>query len=899
VAVIVTAAMVGWAVGDRVARRAATAVQVRDSLEAARALVGEKQLTAARQKLAEAWARLGEHRAALGDLAAEVEAARAELDRFQQFLDLVDRAHAADAPVPEAAPAVDVSHRRAETLPATGTARRRSEAQIPLLRQALLQYEVLGRDDWSRTLEGGLLPGDQVEYVRATVYQELLRLAAALLRLNQAECSRLGLSRDAAVREALLCVEKAQGARPPTQGFYVLRARCRKALGDEAGAQADRQRAERTAPTVALDHHLRGRAAYDAEKLPEAVGAFEAALRLDPSNYWTLMWLGYSLCDLGQRPEDFAGAAGVFSGCILKRPDRPDAYLHRGLAYTKLRRSADALRDLSTAIELDPKRLDAWNQRGAFYCDHLGQYDKALADFSRAIALDPQYAIAWFNRSMVYGKLGQWAKAAAACSRAVELDPQQPAWWTTRGALYCDHLAQADRAIADFSKAIALNPGHAAFWCNRGLAYGRLGRHDKAIADCSEAIRLDRKHSQAWAVRGEAYSDLRQWDKALADLTTALGLDPKMAVHWRLRGVVYAQLRQFDKALTDLGTAIKLEPTEASAWGWRGAVLLRLNRWAEARAASSKALELNPKDPAVWLIRGNAYLSLGRPDKALADYSKGIELDPKYVPAWFNRDTVPPPQPDKVLARAMASDPTLAPALARWWLGAGDKYFELAQWDKALAAYSRAVELDSKNAWAWHKRAVAYGRVGQWAKSVADCSKALELLPGSALTLLNRGLAYEKLGRWAEALADCSRAVELDPKCAPACNGCAWLLATCPNPRFRDPARAVELAKKAVGLAPKKGSCWNTLGVAHYRARDWRAAVAALEKAMELQRFGTSFDWFPLAVAYWQLGEREKARAWHDKAVQWMDRNNPKDEVLRRFRAEAAELLGSKDEKPN
>ena len=79
--------------------------------------------------------------------------------------------------------------------------------------------------------------------------------------------------------------------------------------------------------------------------------------------------------------------------------------------------------------------------------------------------------------------------------------------------------------------------------------------------------------------------------------------------------------------------------------------------------------------------------------------------------------------------------------------------------------------------------------------------------------------------------------------------------------------RAVELAKKAVELAPKQGTFWNTLGVAHYRAGDWKAAVAALEKSEELRNGGDSFDWFFLAMAHWQLGEKDEARKWYDQAV--------------------------------
>jgi hypothetical protein len=72
---------------------------------------------------------------------------------------------------------------------------------------------------------------------------------------------------------------------------------------------------------------------------------------------------------------------------------------------------------------------------------------------------------------------------------------------------------------------------------------------------------------------------------------------------------------------------------------------------------------------------------------------------------------------------------------------------------------------------------------------------------------------------------------------------------------------------------------------------NWKEAVAALEKSMELRQGGNSYDWFFLAMAHWQLGEKEKARDWYAKAGKWMDQNQPKNEELRRFRVEAAELL--------
>jgi hypothetical protein len=67
---------------------------------------------------------------------------------------------------------------------------------------------------------------------------------------------------------------------------------------------------------------------------------------------------------------------------------------------------------------------------------------------------------------------------------------------------------------------------------------------------------------------------------------------------------------------------------------------------------------------------------------------------------------------------------------------------------------------------------------------------------------------------------------------------------------------------------------------------------------MALRKGGDSFAWFFLAMAHWQRGDKKQARQWYDTAVRWMEKNKPQDDELRRFRAEAAALLGVEDSLP-
>ena len=122
-------------------------------------------------------------------------------------------------------------------------------------------------------------------------------------------------------------------------------------------------------------------------------------------------------------------------------------------------------------------------------------------------------------------------------------------------------------------------------------------------------------------------------------------------------------------------------------------------------------------------------------------------------------------------------------------------------------------------------------------------------------------------------------------------NVIAWQQSTGADTSLRDIREALAEAKMAVQLAPNEGNYWNTLGVVQYRAGDWNAALAALEKSMTLRKGGDSGDWFFVAMVHWQLGRKDEARRWFDQAVQWMEKNKPQDEELERFRAEAKALI--------
>jgi tetratricopeptide (TPR) repeat protein len=126
----------------------------------------------------------------------------------------------------------------------------------------------------------------------------------------------------------------------------------------------------------------------------------------------------------------------------------------------------------------------------------------------------------------------------------------------------------------------------------------------------------------------------------------------------------------------------------------------------------------------------------------------------------------------------------------------------------------------------------------------------------------------------------------------------AWYLATAENPSNRDPALAVELAKRAVALDPLVGNSWSNLGTADYRAGDFKQAIADLEKAVQLENGGSSYDYFFQAMAEHQVGHADVALRYYAKAIKGMDTHAPQNPELLRFRAEAEALIEDQTNAP-
>jgi len=90
-------------------------------------------------------------------------------------------------------------------------------------------------------------------------------------------------------------------------------------------------------------------------------------------------------------------------------------------------------------------------------------------------------------------------------------------------------------------------------------------------------------------------------------------------------------------------------------------------------------------------------------------------------------------------------------------------YWGHLDYDSALRALDRAIELQPSNSDSLTFRAAIYRRRGEWRRSLAESGRALELNPRESFSSTDLGDTYLSLRRWSEAERALTRGLALDP----------------------------------------------------------------------------------------------------------------------------------------
>lgn len=172
---------------------------------------------------------------------------------------------------------------------------------------------------------------------------------------------------------------------------------------------------------------------------------------------------------------------------------------------------------------------------------------------------------------------------------------------------------------------------------------------------------------------------------------------------------------------------------------------------------------------------------------------------------------------------------------------------ELLQLNAEIAAHSHDFE-------PLVERGNLYAERGQFEKALADYSRALEIAPHEALIWDNRGVVRLYLLDYYPALADFSQALSLEPDYFYALANRAYVYALLNKPEW-----ALEDARRALEIEPQHAPAYDVIGQAYTQLGNLEKAFEALSTAMQLDP-GCVQAPFHRASVLRQLGRNDEAR---------------------------------------
>ena len=215
-----------------------------------------------------------------------------------------------------------------------------------------------------------------------------------------------------------------------------------------------------------------------------ALADMSAVTSLLPENAEALCALAEVLRHLGRYGE----AISNHTRAIQLQADDWELYFSRGVTYEEFGYFAEALKDFSQAIRLNPSGA-VYYHRGdvALSCD---RYEEAESDLARAAKLGVNDAKCYSLLGQAYYYLGKRKEAQLSFEHAAALQARTEGGRLAVIGSYYGDLLEFQTALKFFDQAVAADPTNANFLTNRGLVRQYVGDTDGAWEDLKKSLHL-------------------------------------------------------------------------------------------------------------------------------------------------------------------------------------------------------------------------------------------------------------------------------------------------------------------------------------------------------------------------------------------------------------------------
>ncbi len=361
------------------------------------------------------------------------------------------------------------------------------------------------------------------------------------------------------------------------------------------------------------------------------------------------------------------------------------------------------------------------------------------------------------------------------------------------------------------------------------------------------------------------YLAQKQFEKAVAACQEALKLQPDFLLAHSTMGLARQLQGELEEAKSWYERALELKPDWAEVHANLGSIYFQQQQWREALQAYQTSLHFQPNQPVIYRNLYTVWIQLNQPEEATDSWYQALMLEPKFVTPQdyldFGKSLIEKGKVDfaiNLFSQGVNTYPTWA--LIHYWLG--EALNRQQQWEEAISAYQKAIELNSELNHFHQSLGDALVQVKRFEEAIACYQKAIELQPDFSWTYHQLGNALSEQEKWEEAVVAYCQAISLNPKFF----GSYYKLGKI---RFQtgDIEEAVSWYRQAIAINPDAYWLHYEMGDALSEKQQWRQAIKVYRQAIELE---PNVDWlYPkLAKVYSEVQQWEEALNTYLQAVE-------------------------------
>ena len=333
--------------------------------------------------------------------------------------------------------------------------------------------------------------------------------------------------------------------------------------------------------------------------------------------------------------------------------------------------------------------------------------------------------------------------------------------------------------------------------------------------------------------RGVAAQNSDNYVEAEAIWRQVIRLRPNDPDAYHNLGTALVVQNKTDDAIVAYRRAIELAPNDAFLYNALGTALALQRNFDDAIAAYRRAIELNPNQGVFHDNLRNALVSQGNLDEAIKLAPNDVELYNNLGIELYHNDNFD----DAIAAFRRAIELGSNDATnATLYNNLGAALLEKKNFDDAIAAYRRAIELEPNYADPYNGLGNALLVKKNFDDAIAAYRRAIELEPDYAQPYIGLGNALQDQGNLDDAIAAYHRAIELDPNNEEPYNNLGNTLQKYSN--FDD---AIVAYHRAIELDPNNATLYNGLGSVLHNEGNLNDATAAYRRAIELDSTNALF----------------------------------------------------------